>query len=62
MDIKESPSGIVIKALTGYNAFVPHPLPPKIEWDNALLSSLSRADHILGMLSREGSRLPIPIC
>ncbi|HLB32611.1 MAG: cell filamentation protein Fic [Verrucomicrobia bacterium RIFCSPHIGHO2_12_FULL_41_10] len=60
MDIKESPSGRVIKLPTGYNAFVPNSLPPQIEWNNALVSSLSRADHILGMLSREGSKLPNP--
>ena len=60
MDIKESPSGKVIKALTGYYSFLPNALPPKIDWDNALVNSLSRADHILGMLSREGKKLPNP--
>ncbi len=60
MNINESPSGKVVKALTGYKAFIPNPLPPFIEWNNALVNSLSRADHILGMLSREGSRLPNP--
>lgn len=60
MDIKESPSGKVINALAGYKAFIPNPLPPKFEWDNALVKSLSRADHILGMLSREGAKLPNP--
>ncbi|QOD38768.1 Fic family protein [Candidatus Wolbachia massiliensis] len=60
MDIKESPSGKVINALAGYQAFIPNPLPPKFEWDNALVKSLSRADHILGMLSREGAKLPNP--
>ncbi|MCM1002245.1 Fic family protein [Wolbachia pipientis] len=60
MDIKESPSGKVINTLAGYQAFIPNPLPPKFEWDNALVKSLSRADHILGMLSREGAKLPNP--
>ena len=60
MDIKQSSSGNIIKTLTGYNAFIPHPLPPEIKWDNALVGTLSRADHILGMLSREGSKLPNP--
>ena len=60
MDIKESSSGKIIKTLTGYSAFVPNPLPPEFEWSNALVNSLSRADHILGMLAREGSRLPNP--
>jgi len=60
MDIKNSPSGKVIKAPTGYYAFIPNPLPPKLEWNNTLVNSLSRADYILGMLSREGSKLPNP--
>lgn len=60
MDIRESPSGKVVKTLTGYNAFLPNPLPPELEWNNILVNSLSRADHILGMLSREGSKLPNP--
>lgn len=60
MDIKESPSGKIVKALTGYQSFIPNPLPPILEWNNKLVSSLSRADHILGMLAREGVRLPNP--
>ena len=60
MDIKQSSSGNIIKTLTGYNAFIPHPLPPEIKWDNALVGTLSRADHIVGLLSREGSKLPNP--
>ncbi len=60
MDIKKSPAGKIVRTLTGYEAFVPNPLRPPFEWNNALVSSLSRADHILGMLSREGSKLPNP--
>lgn len=60
MDVKESPSGKIVKTLSGYRAFIPHPLPPRLEWSNALVSALSKADHVLGMLSQEGSRLPNP--
>jgi Fic family protein len=60
MDLFESPSGKIIKALTGYYVFIPDQLPPKFEWTNDLVNSLSRADHVLGMLSREGSKLPNP--
>lgn len=60
MQIKESSSGKVIKALTGYFSFIPDPLPPNLEWTNMLVNALSRADHILGMLAREGVRLPNP--
>ena len=60
MDIKNSPTGQVIKTLTGYESFIPNPLPPVIAWNNALINALSRADHLLGKLSREGSKLPNP--
>src|SRR3989338_7821543 len=60
MQIKESPSGKIIKTLTGYYSFIPSRLPPKLEWTTQLVNALSRADHILGMLAREGVRLPNP--
>lgn len=60
MDIKQSPAGQIIKSAKGYHAFVPHSLPPKLEWDNAVVNSLSRADFLLGKLAREGSKLPNP--
>lgn len=60
MDIKKSITGKVIQAPKGYRAFLPHPLPPTIDWSNQLVSSLSRADYILGKLAREGSQLPNP--
>lgn len=60
MQIKESPAGRIIKAGTGYFAFIPNPLPPHIEWTSALASSLSRADHMLGQLSKEGRSLLNP--
>lgn len=60
MDIIQSPSGKIIRSLKGYTAFVPHPLPPKIEWNNHLVNSLSRANYLLGKLAREGSLLPNP--
>jgi Fic family protein len=60
MDIQQSLTGQIIKSSKGYNAFVPHPLPLTLEWDNALVNSLSRADFLLGKLAREGSKLPNP--
>lgn len=59
MDIKNSPAGKVVKSANGgYTAFIPHDLPPQFEWDTTLVNSLSRADYILGQLSREGVKLP----
>ena len=60
MDIKKSSSGKVMTTPQGYKSFIPNPLPPKLEWDDKLINNLSRADHILGKLSREGSKLPNP--
>jgi Fic family protein len=60
MDIENTPAGQILKMPTGYRAFVPNPLPPKIEWTKNLVNTLSKADHILGKLSRESSYLPNP--
>lgn len=60
MDIKQSPAGKIVKSPKGYHAFVPNPLPPTIDWNNQLVSTLSRADFVLGKLAREGNKLPNP--
>lgn len=60
MNIQQSPAGQIVKSPKGYNAFVPHSLPPKLEWNNAVVNSLSRADFLLGKLAREGVKLPNP--
>lgn len=60
MQINDAQSGRIVRLKEGYRAFVPHPLPPRISWDNTLVSALSRADYVLGKLAREGSKLPNP--
>ncbi|NGX54554.1 MAG: Adenosine monophosphate-protein transferase SoFic [Chlamydiae bacterium] len=60
MEILKSPAGKVVRTLRGYDAFIPNPLPPQIEWNDTLVHSLSRADLIIGKLAGEGSRLPNP--
>lgn len=60
MDIKQSPTGRIIKEPAGYSAYAPNALPPIIEWNNKLVWTLSHADFLLGKLAREGSRLPNP--
>ena len=42
------------------HAFVPNPLPPKIEFDSELVNCLSRADQALGELRGLGMNLPNP--
>src|SRR3989441_12556785 len=44
----------------GYFAYLPDPLPPPIQWSNALASRLSEADRAIGRLAGEGRRLPNP--
>lgn len=41
-----------------YWAYVPHPLPPPLEYDTALVQVLSEADRALGELAGLGSTLP----
>ena len=63
MDIrlfKNSPSGKLVRATGGYQAFVPNPLPPRLDWDDGLVSILSKADIALGTLSGLGETLPNP--
>jgi Fic family protein len=63
MDIAQfqnSPSGRLVRAVGGYWAFVPNPLPPQLTWDNPLASLASRADLALGTLSGLGENLPNP--
>lgn len=43
-----------------YWAYVPHPLPPPLEYDVALVHALSEADRALGELAGLGSTLPNP--
>ncbi|KSV17234.1 cell division protein Fic [Dehalococcoides mccartyi] len=63
MDIslfQNSSSGRLVRATGGYWAFVPNPLPPKLEWNDALVSLISRADIAVGTLSGLGENLPNP--
>ncbi len=57
--VQKKTSGKYIKC-TGYEAFVPDPLPPEIIWTDRLIRSLSDADRLIGQLSGEGKQLPNP--
>src|ERR1035438_2814328 len=57
---KAIPSGRWVKTLEGYKAFRPNSLPPRIDWTEQLVRSLSKADQLLGRLAGEGQRLPNP--
>lgn len=53
-------AGRVLRTRSGYHAFVPSPLPPKIAYDSRLALTLSRADAALSELSGLGRVLPNP--
>jgi cell filamentation protein, protein adenylyltransferase len=58
--VPASASGRAIRTPEGYLAFVPDPLPPRIEFGDRLVRALSDADRAIGRLAGEGGRLPNP--
>lgn len=59
-DFRASPSGTVIRSVSGFWAFVPNPLPPALEWTDELAQALSDADRALGALAGLSNALPNP--
>lgn len=60
---RRSPAGRLVQVGQGgtaYWAFVPHPLPPRLEWTPGLVRTLSQADRALGELAGLGRALPNP--
>lgn len=57
---KPSPNSGKTVSLGAYEAFVPAPLPPVLEWTPRLIGVLSDADRLIGRLAGEGGRLPNP--
>ena len=63
LDDFKQPSGKLLKAGQGdasYRAFIPDPLPPRLECDGDLVQALSSADRALGELAGLGRSLPNP--
>jgi Fic family protein len=54
------PPGRKVHCEGGYEAFIPAPLPPRIQWVPELVCALSEADRSIGRLAGEGGRLPNP--
>lgn len=52
--------GRMVQCSGGYEAFVPNPLPPKLDMPPRLVRSLSDADRLIGQLAGEGRSLPNP--
>ncbi len=59
-DFQSSDSGRCLKTPQGYWAFVPNPLPPKIQATWGLTGLLSQADRALSELAGVGQILPNP--
>ncbi|MBI2337114.1 MAG: Fic family protein [Deltaproteobacteria bacterium] len=55
-----NPTGKKVRCPQGYDAFLPNPLPPNIEWTQTLIEALSEADRSIGRLAGEGGHLPNP--
>jgi Fic family protein len=53
-------SGKFLLSAGGVRAFLPNPLPPRVDITAALLRSLSDADRLIGQLAGEGRTLPNP--
>lgn len=52
--------GRLIRMPEGFEAFVPNPLPPQLQWTRKMVHALSDADRAIGRLAGEGRRLPNP--
>ena len=59
-DFPSSDTGKVIRAKTGYWAFSPAPLPPKMTWSGQLVNALSYAERELSRLATLSSSYPFP--
>jgi Fic family protein len=53
-------AGRLVTGPGGYEAFIPDPLPPRIDFSTRLLRVLSDADRLVGRLAGEGRSLPNP--
>ncbi len=59
-DFRCPEAGRLLRTPQGYWAFVPAPLPPKLQYDATLTLALSRADAALAELTGLGALLPNP--
>lgn len=57
---KRQPHGRWMRCTGDYKAYLPAPLPPRIEWSAGLAAALSAADRAVGRLAGEGRRLSNP--
>jgi Fic family protein len=53
-------AGKLVRAQTGYWAFLPNPLPPHLDLDRSHILQLSEAERAIGRLAGVGATLPNP--
>ncbi len=59
-DFRNSEVGKVVRAKTGYWAFLPSPLPPELNWSESLVRALSEAERELSKLATLAGNYPFP--
>ena len=59
-EFRSPETGKVIRAKTGYWAFLPAPLPPAVTWSTQLVNALSDAERELSKLATLSSSYPFP--
>ena len=59
-DFSQNAPGRIINTIHGYCAFIPDPLPPKIEWSSNLITQLTKAERSIARLEEVGRAFPIP--
>ena len=59
-DFRSDRAGKLRKATGGYWAFIPNPLPPRLEYSPSLIRLLTQADRLLGELAGLARTLPNP--
>lgn len=59
-EFRSPESGQVVLTKNGYYAFIPAPLPPKLDWSLTLVSALSEAERDLSRLSALAGAFPFP--
>ena len=57
---RNSDAGKVVRSQTGYWAFIPAPLPPKLSWSMDLVSALTEAQGELSKLNTLAGKFPFP--
>lgn len=59
-DFRSQGAGKVIYNPSGFWAFIPHPLPPPLDWSTELVAGLSESERDLGRLAARVSNYPFP--